>query len=147
MTVNTHRQPDQHRGRRRAAEVTAVAAAAAAGWLLPSLLASPDPAPQASAPVQHSAVGAAATPTERIGQVIATSADSITTKVSDGQIITFRITPQTAQILESGSRFAVNDVIVVQATEQNGTQVATTIADRDLVGQDGPPMDYDLPVT
>ncbi|OBF13797.1 hypothetical protein A5727_16975 [Mycobacterium sp. ACS4331] len=126
-------------------EVTAVAAAAAAGWLLPALLSNPDPSPSVTAHHAVPGVDAAATPVERIGQVVATAADSITTKTSDGQLITFRITPQTAQIVESGAQFVVNDVIVVQATEQNGTQVATTIADRDLVGQDGPPMDYNLP--
>jgi hypothetical protein len=141
MTMTTHRPPDQHRGRRRAVELTAVAATAAAGWLLPSLLQGTDaPAPA----LPPTPVAVAPVPVEWIGQVLATSADSITARDADGHIFTVRITPETAQVPESAAGFLVNDVIVVQATERDGSHVATAVADRDMVGPDGPPMDYGL---
>ena len=149
MTVTSHRQPSQHRARRRAAELTVVAGAAAGGWLLPQLISGSEPAPPlaAQAPVPVTQTGPSVTSIHRVGEVLAASADSITMRATDGQITTFRLTPDTTQVSDPAAPLTVNDHIVVQATVQNGTPVATAVADQDLIGPGGPPQDHDLPVT
>ncbi len=148
--------PGRHRLSRRSAHtgprvgmVSMIAAAGTAGWLFAML----DDEPQTlslSAPQPSSAV--AARDIQRSGHVTAVSPDSLTTTTADGQVTTFRITPDTTQITRPGTAapYAANSFspaqsVVVIGVVRDGVPVATAIADRAAVGPGGPPMDYGLP--
>jgi hypothetical protein len=81
-----------------------------------------------------------------VGQVVAVSPDSITTRSDDGTTMTFRITPTTTQISTdgapnpvTGTAFSVNETITVMGVVNDGTPVATALADQNA--GNGPPMD------
>ncbi len=81
-----------------------------------------------------------------VGQVVAISPQSITTRQTDGTTTTFAITSTTAQISTDGSAnpgtgplFSVNETITVLGVMNNGIPVATALADQNA--GNGPPMD------
>ncbi|UXA17968.1 hypothetical protein [Mycobacterium sp. SMC-4] len=143
--------------RPRLALTASMVAAGFAGWLGATVTAAPSAAP----PV-HGGSGASVTPVsmamshapeasvaprefERSGQIVSVSSDALTT-AADGQLSTFRITPQTARITMPGADvFTPAQNVVVLGIVHEGVAFATAIADRRAVGPDGPPMDYQLP--
>lgn len=109
---------------------------AAAVWALldAAAPAAPTPAQSSSATVQM------------VGQVVAVSPESITTRSTDGTTTTFLITPATTQYTSDGgtnsvpgTTFSVNETVTVMGVVDNGTTVATALADQNTGG--GPPMD------
>jgi hypothetical protein len=85
---------------------------------------------------------------QTVGQVVAVSPASITTRSADGTVTTFAITPDTTQIASEQSTnpvapaaFMVNDTVTVVGVENNGTAVATALADQNSAAGDGRPMD------
>jgi hypothetical protein len=111
--------------------VPALSTAAAVG-VLAHLAASPTtaPAPAASHDVAMQ------------GQVVAVAPDSITTRGSDGNTMTFVVTPATSQLSTTGG-FVVDQTVTVLATTTAGAPVATAVAAQNAMGPDGPPMDSD----
>jgi hypothetical protein len=106
--------------------------------------------PQPSAPQTLAAAQQARTPQplHQQGTVVAISADSITARSADGFVQTYLVTPNTTAVTQNGGEtfsaavpFAVNDEVAIQATVASGTATATAVADRAVIGQDGPPMD------
>ena len=109
---------------------------AAAVWALldAAVPAAPTPAQSSSATVQM------------VGQVVAVSPESITTRSTDGTTTTFQITPSTTQYDSDGransltaNAFSVNETVTVMGVVDNGRTVATALADQNAGG--GPPMD------
>jgi len=102
-----------------------------------------------AAPSVPSIAGQSSAPIQSVGEIVAMSPDSLTTRTSDGRTTTFRLTPQTAQIAASTENaggaviFDVNDAVTVVGTVQGGVPVATAVAHTGA-GQ-GAPMDYGLP--
>ncbi|WP_322858139.1 hypothetical protein U8D42_22800 [Mycobacterium europaeum] len=83
------------------------------------------------------------------GTVIAVSEGSVTARSANGYTQTYLVTPGTTLIahggVQSGSatpRFTVNDHVEIVGTIQDGTALATAVADRDVAHGDGPPMDF-----
>ena len=112
-------------------------ASAAAVWALLDAT-----APDAPAPTP--ALGDATV--QLVGQVVAVSPESITTRSSDGTTTTFQITPATTQFNSdggtnsaTGTPFTINETVSVMGVLKNGTPVATALADQSAGG--GPPMD------
>jgi hypothetical protein len=86
------------------------------------------------------------------GTLIAVSHDSVTARSANGYTRTYRITPDTTAIAggcetsATASHFAVNDEVEIVGTIDQGTAVATAVADGDVAHLNGPPMDYvDVP--
>ena len=82
------------------------------------------------------------------GRLIAVSPDSVTARSADGVVQTYRVTPDTTALTLGGNHtvspattFSVDDEVAIAGVMQNGTPVATTVADRQVSGLDGPPMD------
>ena len=82
------------------------------------------------------------------GTIVAVSSDSITARSADGFVQTYRVTPSTTAVTQGGGEtftaaapFAVNDEVAIHATVASGTATATAVADRAVIGEDGPPMD------
>jgi sulfur carrier protein ThiS len=82
------------------------------------------------------------------GRLIAVNPDSVTAQTVDGIVQTYRVTPDTTALTVEGNRtvspattFAVNDEVAIVGVVQGGTAVATTVADRQVSGLNGPPMD------
>lgn len=127
-----------------------IAAAGVTGWLLavmddggPRTMTVEAPPVTASAPAEA---------IQRAGLVTAVSATSLTTTAADGQITTFRITPDTTAITAPGTStpyaatsFAPSQNVVVVGVVHDGVPVATAIADPAATGPAGAPMDYQLP--
>jgi hypothetical protein len=118
-----------------------VVAAAAVQLLAPTETPAP---PVASTP----SVTADAPALNHEGRLIAVSPDSVTARSADGVTQTYRITPDTTALTEQGNHtvspattFNVDDEVAIVAVVQNGTPVATTVADRRVSGLNGPPMD------
>jgi hypothetical protein len=91
----------------------------------------------------------ASQPLRQEGTVIAVSADSVTARSANGYTQTYRVTPKTALISRHGSqpasaasRFTINDQVDIVGTIQDGTALATAVADRGAFDGDGAPMDY-----
>lgn len=87
-------------------------------------------------------------PVSQEGTVIAVTADSVTARSANGYTQTYRVTPDTTVISHGASqraigatRFTVNDRVDIVGTIEDGTALATTVADRDQGHGDGPPMD------
>lgn len=83
-----------------------------------------------------------------VGQVVAISPASITTRSTDGTTTTFAITPATTRINTdgganpvTGESFSVNQTVTVLGVVNNGTPVATALADGNAPAGSGPPMD------
>ncbi|MDY6998419.1 MAG: hypothetical protein SW019_17600 [Actinomycetota bacterium] len=142
----THRRGRHRRVRPldagRTALLSALGAAAVAGWTLGSVDADRSSPPRPASPQTTNVAAEAPAPIEHEGRVVAVSDDSLTTVTPDGEATTFRITPQTHRITGS---FAPSQDVVVIGVIQDGIPVATAIADPRAVGPDGPPMDYGLP--
>ncbi|OBH01611.1 hypothetical protein [Mycobacterium sp. E3247] len=90
---------------------------------------------------------AASQPVRQEGTVIAVSEGSVTARSANGYTQTYRVTPNTTLIAhgQPGSaapHFTVNDHVEIVGTIQDGTALATAVADRDAGRGDGPPMDY-----
>lgn len=89
-----------------------------------------------------------AQPVRQEGTVIAVSAGSVTARSANGYTQTYLVTPNTTLIGHGGERasalphFAINDHVAILGTIQDGTALATAVADRDAGRGDGPPMDY-----
>jgi hypothetical protein len=91
----------------------------------------------------------ASQPLRQEGTVIAVSADSVTARSANGYTQTYRVTPNTALISHHGSQpasaashFTINDQVDIVGTIQDGTALATAVADRGTSNGGGPPMDY-----
>lgn len=88
-------------------------------------------------------------PVRQEGTVIAVSAGSVTARSANGYTQTYLVTPDTTLIGQGGqsspgiTHFAVNDHVAILGTIQDGTALATAVADHDATRGDGPPMDYD----
>lgn len=81
-----------------------------------------------------------------VGQVVAVTPNTITTRSPDGITTTFQITAATARYNSDGATnslgrqpFSVNETVTVMGVVRNGTAVATALADQNAGG--GPPMD------
>ncbi|OBG48513.1 hypothetical protein A5704_07745 [Mycobacterium sp. E735] len=91
---------------------------------------------------------AASRPVRQEGTVVAVSAGSVTARSADGYTQTYLVTPNTTLIGRGGqpaaaaSHFTVNDHVVIVGTIQDGTAMATAVADHGAGHGDGPPMDY-----
>jgi hypothetical protein len=88
-------------------------------------------------------------PVRQEGTVIAVSADSVTARSANGYTQTYRVTPNTTVISRGGgqpasaaSHFTVNDQVDIVGTIQDGTALATAVADRGVSNGEGSPMDY-----
>ena len=121
--------------------MSALGAAAVAGWTLGSADAPQSP-PRTASPQTSNAAAAAPVEIQRAGQVVSVSDDSLTTVTPDGRTTTFRITGETHHITGS---FAPSQQVIVLGVVRNGVPVATAIADQSAAGPHGPPMDYGLP--
>lgn len=143
--TQTHHSGRHRRARRpfagRSALLSALGAAAVAGWTLGSVEGEPS-SPRTASPETSNAAAETAVPIQHQGRVVSVSADSLTTVTPDGQATTFRITPQTNRVTGS---FAPSQDVVVVGEIRDGVPVATAIADQRATGGDGPPMDYGLP--
>lgn len=134
-----HRRPGQIK-RLALFTILPACASAAAVWGLCDLVGGTSPGSsqvvgqQAPAPASHNR------PVELVGQVVAISPESITTRSSDGTTTTFAITPTTTQI-NTEPTFTVDDTVAVVGVVSNGTPVATALADESVTAGDGPPMD------
>ncbi|MCV7396740.1 hypothetical protein [Mycobacterium paraseoulense] len=91
----------------------------------------------------------ASQPVRQEGTVIAVSAGSVTARSANGYTQTYLVTPNTTLIGHGGGQpatviphFTVNDHVEIVGTIQDGTALATAVADRDAGNGDGPPMDY-----
>lgn len=90
----------------------------------------------------------ASQPVRQEGTVIGVSAGSVTARSANGYTQTYLVTPNTTLIGHGGQpttaipHFAVNDHVAILGTIQDGTALATAVADRDAGRGDGPPMDY-----
>ncbi|MCV7117933.1 DUF5666 domain-containing protein [Mycobacterium nebraskense] len=82
------------------------------------------------------------------GTVIAVSAGSVTARSVNGYTQTYLVTPNTTLIGHGGQpatatpHFTVNDHVEIVGTIQDGTALATAVADRDAGHGEGSPMDY-----
>ncbi|OBI04469.1 hypothetical protein A5679_15215 [Mycobacterium scrofulaceum] len=91
---------------------------------------------------------AAAQPVRQEGTVVAVSEGTVTARSANGYTQTYLVTPNTTLIGHGGqqaaatSRFTVNDHVVIVGTIQDGTAMATAVADHGAGHGDGPPMDY-----
>lgn len=92
---------------------------------------------------------AAPRPVRQEGTVIAVSEGSVTARSANGYTQTYLVTPNTTLIARNGGQpgsaaphFTVNDHVEIVGTIQDGTALATAVADRDAGHGDGPPMDY-----
>lgn len=91
---------------------------------------------------------AAAQPVRQVGTVIAVTAGSVTARSANGYTQTYLVTPNTTLIGRGGqfaaaaTHFTLNDSVEIVGTIQNGTVLATAVADRNAGRGDGPPMDY-----
>lgn len=109
-------------------------------------------APQQPAPQTLSAAQEVSTPPppplHQQGTIVAVSADSITARSADGVVQTYLVTPKTTAVTQNGGEtfstavpFEVDDEVAIEATVVSGTATATAVADRAVIGQNGPPMD------
>lgn len=105
------------------------------------------PAGQETAPAQPQPVSPQ--PVMQNGKLIAVGDDWVTAQGFDGVTRTYRITPDTMSLTPTGNHimspataFAVNDEVQIVGQVQGGTAVATTVADREVTGLNGPPMDF-----
>jgi hypothetical protein len=130
--------------------IGAIAASVASAGVLAGaavqLLAPADSPPAAPAATQPAA--AQAQGFNQQGRLIAVSADAVTARTADGVVQTYRVTPDTTALTVDGNRtvspattFAVNDEVAIVGVVQCGAAVATTVADRQVSGLNGPPMD------
>jgi len=141
---NPSTRPHSHAKARRSGRAQRIAVftvlpacvSAAAVWAVldAAAPATPTPAQSSSATVQM------------VGQVVAVSPESITTRSTDGTTTTFQITPSTTQYDSdggpnsgTGTAFSVNETVTVMGVVDNGKTVATALADQNTGG--GPPMD------
>jgi hypothetical protein len=121
--------------------------AAAAVWGLCDLIdgASPEAPQVAAQQVPAPAPALSDRTVHTVGQVVAISPESITTRSTDGITTTFAITPNTTQINTDGpgpgSAFAVDETVAVLGVVNNGTPVATALAEQDAAVGTAPPMD------
>ncbi|MEV3900924.1 MULTISPECIES: hypothetical protein [unclassified Mycobacterium] len=107
------------------------------------------PAEAPAPPAASTAPAAAHAPAlNHEGRLVAVTADSVTARSADGVTQTYRITPDTTALTVEGNHtvspaatFDVDDEVAIVAIVQNGTPVATTVADRQVAGLNGPPMD------
>jgi hypothetical protein len=106
-------------------------------------------APEQPTAATHSQPQAAAQPLSQQGRLIAVTADSLTAQSPDGITQTYRITPSTTAITDSGGQsssataaFAVDDQVTVVGTRQGDAVVATAVAEQSATGPAGRPMDY-----
>jgi hypothetical protein len=88
-------------------------------------------------------------PVRQHGTVVAVSGDSVTARSANGYTQTYLVTPNTTVIsrgagqpVSAASHFTINDQIDIVGTIQDGTALATAVADGGLGRGDGPPMDY-----
>jgi hypothetical protein len=132
-----HRKPAGRSRRLALFTVLPACASAAAVWAVLDV-AQPDPA--------HPTPASGEQTVQLVGQVVAVTPQSITTKNTDGTTTTFQITPATAQYSSDGTpnsleapAFTVNETVSVMGVVNNGTPVATALADQNTGG--GPPMD------
>lgn len=91
----------------------------------------------------------ASQPVRQEGTVIAVSAGSVTARSANGYTQTYLVTPNTTLIGHGGSQpgsaaphFTVNDHVEIVGTIQDGTALATAVADGNAGRGFGPPMDY-----
>ncbi|UXA07163.1 hypothetical protein KXD96_03095 [Mycobacterium sp. SMC-2] len=91
---------------------------------------------------------AASQPVRQEGTVVAVAEGSVTARSANGYTQTYLITPDTTLIGHGGQpatvapHFTVNDHVDIIGTIQDGTALATAVADRHFGRGDGPPMDY-----
>lgn len=91
-------------------------------------------------------------PVRQQGTLIAVSAGSVTARSANGYTQTYRVTPNTTVIVDGGGQsvaatphFTINDQVDIVGTIEDGTALATAVADRSPADGAGPPMDYVTP--
>ena len=102
-------------------------------------------------PVGQPSVEGGAT-SNQTGRVLAVSDTSMTAQSPDGIVRTYELTPATAKITDDGAgtgsapdQFAVNQVVTIVATVDQGTATATAVADQRVASGQGAPMDWPSP--
>ncbi|MET0699815.1 MAG: hypothetical protein ABWY93_09120 [Mycobacterium sp.] len=117
-------------------------AAAAAVWGLADLVADHEATPVAAQQAPAAVPAVPERTVQTVGQVVAISPESITTRGTDGTTTTFAITPATTQINTGGpAAFSVDETVTVLGVVNNGTPVATALAEQDAAVGTAPPMD------
>jgi hypothetical protein len=138
-----HRRP----GKARQLALFAILPAAAAGavWGLCDLAAGQQPTPVAAQQVPAADSAVPNRTVQTVGQVVAISPESITTRNTDGTTTTFAITPATTQINSdgpaAGAPFSIDETVTVLGVVSNGTPVATALAEQAAADGTAAPMD------
>jgi hypothetical protein len=108
-------------------------------------------APEPSTAATQSAPQTAEQPLTQQGKLIAVTADSLTAQSPNGLTQTYRITPSTTAITDSGSQtptaaaaFTVNDEVTIVGTRRGDAVVATAVAEQSAMGPAGRPMEYGI---
>ncbi len=96
--------------------------------------------PRVSQPVRQ--------PVRQHGTLIAVSAGSLTARSANGYTQTYLVAPNMTvisdgdgQMVTATPHFSVNDQVDIVGSIEDGTALATTVADRNVGRGDGPPMD------
>jgi hypothetical protein len=86
------------------------------------------------------------------GRVLSVTDTSMTAQGADGMVRTYQLTPTTARIPGASGRtssasgeFAVDQVVTIVATVDDGTATATAVADQGAAAGQAPPMDWSSP--
>ena len=85
---------------------------------------------------------------EQVGKVVSTSDGTLTAASTDGTVKTYVITPRTTAVtLGAGQNpganlhFSVDEVVTIVGTVEDGSAVATVVAEQSTANGNGPPMD------
>ena len=88
-------------------------------------------------------------PVRQQGTLIAVSSESVTARSSNGYTQTYLVGPDITVISNGGGQsitgtphFSVNDQVDIVGTVEDGTALATVVADGNAGRGDGAPMDY-----
>ena len=146
--ASRHHKPDQRRSRLTpvlAAVLFAVAFAAIASAAVVQMT---NHDATASRQVEQAPPVAVQQPLSQEGRIIAVTPDSVTAQSADGFARTYTINAETNAITVNGSTiggaattFTINDEVAIVGVVQDGNAIATAVADKQVTGLNGPPMD------
>lgn len=145
------RQPAGPSGRRRTSGLSLACEIVSASMLCAASLTALFAYVEPQKPTVEATLGPAPVeqPVHQVGTVIGVSADSVTARSANGYTQTYRVTPNTTVISHHGSQpvsaashFTINDQVDIVGTIQDGTALATAVAEHSASDGTGPPMDY-----